>query len=101
MTARLHTAPSRINGIVVGGLCHQILLALRGVGGMTTEQLYARFEGGWISQRLTELRRASLIEMPDGGGKGKPVRLTDAGRRLVDPDGPLARRKTLTTYCQL
>ena len=95
------SAPARINGIVVGGLCHQILLALRGPGGMTSDQLYARFSSGWISQRLTELKRAGLIDMPAGALKGKPVRLTDAGRAAVSPDGPLARRKTLINYCHL
>ena len=96
---RIHTAPVRKHGIVVGSLDHKILLALRAPGGMTSEQINARFPNS-PSSALSRLRAAGLVE--DGGpGKEKAVWLTIKGRELIDPDGPLARRKTLNTYCQL
>ena len=88
----------RQDGITIGSLDHQILLALRGPGGMTSEQVYARFESRSPSQAMCNLKRAGLIETPPNGQKGKPVRLTDAGLRIVDPDGPLARRNSLIDY---
>ncbi len=94
------TRPERINGIVVGGLDHQILLALRGPGGMTSDQVYARFPSS-PSGALHRLKVAGLVAMPPSGHKGKPIRLTDAGRKAVDPAGPLARSKTLINYCHL
>jgi hypothetical protein len=50
---------------------------------------------------MCALRRAGLIVTPPNGRKGEKVYLTDAGRALVDPAGPLARRRSLITYCQL
>lgn len=94
------TRPQRTAGIVVGSLDHQILLALRAPGGLTSDQLYARFHPS-PSQAMCTLRRAGLIVTPPNGRKGEAVRLTDAGRALIDPEGPLSRRKTLITYCQL
>ncbi len=44
---------------------------------------------------------AGLITTGGMGKKGEGVALTDAGRALVDPDGDLARSKSLITYCQL
>lgn len=88
-------AKRRQDGIVVGSLDHQILLALR-PGSVTSEQVYARFHSP--SQVMCKLKRAGLIETPPNGQKGKPVRLSDAGRALVDPDGPLARRNSLIDY---
>ena len=32
---------------------------------------------------------------------GREVTLTEAGRALVAPEGPLSMRRTLQTYCQL
>ena len=96
----MRTAPERRNGIVVGSLDHQILLALRGPGGMTSDQVYARFPAS-PSGALHRLKVAGLVSMPGNGQKGKPIRLTDAGRAAVDPAGPLARSKSLITYCQL
>lgn len=93
------TRPERVNGILVGSLDHQILLALRGPGGMTSEQVYARFT--YASHALYRLKTAGLVDMPSPGQKGKPIRLTDAGRKAVDPAGPLARSKTLINYCHL
>lgn len=93
----LRTKPRREGGIVVGGLDHQILLALRAPSGMTSDQVYARFNSP--SQSMCNLRRAGLIVTPPNGHKGKPIRLTDAGRALVDPAGPLARSKSLIDYC--
>ena len=94
------TRPQRLSGIVVGSLDHQILLALRGPGGMTSDQVYLRFPAS-PSGALHRLKVAGLVAMPPSGQKGKPIRLTDAGRALVDPAGPLARSKTLITYCQI
>jgi len=96
----LRTRPERIGGLVVGGMAHQILLALRGEGGMTSDQIYARFSRS-TSQALCGLRRAGLIVTPPHGHKGEAVTLTAAGRALVDPAGPLSRRRSLNTYCQL
>ena len=98
--ANVRTRPERVGGLVVGGLEHRILLALRGPGGMTSEQIYVRFSPS-PSQAMCNLRRAGLILTPPAGHKGEAVRLTAAGRALVDPAGPLARSKTLSDYCQL
>lgn len=94
------TRPERVNGILVGSLDHQILLALRGPGGMTSDQVYARFPN-YPSHALYRLKTAGLVDMPSPGQKGKPICLTKAGREAVDPAGPLARSKTLISYCQL
>ena len=93
------TRPQRIDGILVGSLEHKILLALRPPAGMASEQLYARFHAP--SNAITRLARAGLIVTGGHGKKGEAVRLTDAGRQTVDPDGPLARSKTLINYCHL
>ena len=98
--AQLGRPSSAIHGIVPGGTAHLIMLALRGVGGMTSDQVCARFEGHQ-SGALHRLKEAGFIDLPASGNKGKPIRLTDSGRALTEPDGPLARRKTLITYCQL
>ncbi|MBI2278174.1 MAG: hypothetical protein HYU74_12540 [Dechloromonas sp.] len=92
--------PGREHGIVVGSLDHQVLLALRGPGGMTSDQVYARFTN-CPSGALHRLRVAGLIAMPTSGTKGKPISLTDAGKAVIDVNGPLSRRKSLITYCQL
>ena len=96
----LKTKPQRRHGIVVGSLDHQILLALRAPGGMTSEQVYARFPRS-PSQAICRLNRAGLITTGGMGKKGEGVSLTDAGRALVDPRGDLARSKTLINYCHL
>lgn len=95
-----HTRPQRCNGIVVGSLDHQVLLALRCPGGMTSDQVYARFTNK-PSGALFRLKAAGLIAIPATGHKGKPISLTDKGQKLVNADGPLARRTSLITYCQL
>ena len=98
---RIHTAPQRRLGIVVGSQDHQILLALRAPGGMTSDQLNARFPHS-PSSALSRLRADGLVEIDDFAGiRSKALKLTEKGRGLVDPDGPLARRRTLNTYCQL
>lgn len=97
---RVITRPERRGGIVVGSLDHRILLALRAPGGLTSDQLYERFHPS-PSQAMCALRRAGLIVTPPNGRKGEKVYLTDAGRAAVAPDGPLARRRSLITYCQL
>jgi hypothetical protein len=96
----LKTKPVRCSGIVVGSLDHQILLALRAPGGMTSEQVYERFPRS-PSQAICRLRRAGLIVTGGMGKKGEGVSLTPSGRALVDPDGDLARSKTLINYCHL
>jgi len=95
---QIHTAPTRRLGIVVGSQDHQILLALRAPGGMSSDQINARFAYS-PSAALSRLRSAGLIVAT--GEAGKQTTLTEKGRALVDPDGPLARRRTLNTYCQL
>lgn len=88
-----------INGITPGSTDHMMLLALRGCGGMNSEQIYARFNNA--SPSLHRLKSAGLIDMPRPGTKAQPIHLTEAGRALTDASGPLARSKTLFTYCQL
>jgi hypothetical protein len=95
---QVHATPTRRLGIVVGSQDHQILLALRAPGGMTSEQISNRFTHS-PSSALSRLRAAGLIAST--GEKEKQTTLTEKGRALVDPDGPLARRRTLNTYCQL
>ena len=89
-----------IAGIIPGSVNHRLLLALRGPGGMTSDQVYARFTSS-PSIALHRLKTAGLIEMPPNGHKGKPITLTEAGRALISPTGKLCRRKTLIEYCQL
>lgn len=96
----VRTRPERIGGLVVGGLPHRILLALRAPGGLTQDQVRERFPGK-NTEAMTELRRAGLIDALARGKKGETVRITDAGRAAVSPDGPLARARSLITYCQL
>jgi len=90
---------ARIDGVIPGSLQHQILLALRAPGGMTAEQIYARFDSP--STAMCLLRRAGLIVTPPTGHKGGVITLTGAGRALVDPRGKLSRAESLVTYCQL
>lgn len=92
-------ARQMVDGVMVGGLEHLILLALRGPGGMSSDQVYARF--GSPANALQRLKSAGLIEMNGMGQKGKPIRLTEKGRSRVADDGPLSRRSSLITYCQL
>lgn len=94
------TRPERKHGILIGSLDHQILLALRAPGGMTSEQIYARFANS-PSQAICRLKRGGLITTGGHGKKGESVRLTDTGRAVVDPSGDLARSKTLINYCHL
>lgn len=92
--------PAADHGVSPGSTAHLILLALRGAGGMSSDQVCTRF-GGHQSGALYRLQQAGLIAMPPTGHKGKPISLTDTGRALTAADGPLSRRKTLITYCQL
>ena len=96
----MRTRPERKNGIVIGSLDHQILLAVRAPGGLTSEQVYDRFPHS-PSGAMYRLKSAGLISVPPTGQKGGAIRLTEAGRQLVDPAGPLARSKTLINYCHL
>lgn len=93
----IQAGPVRKQGIVVGSVMHRMLLALRAPGGMTTEQIYERFRSP--TGEIASLRSAGLITCD--GNQVKQVNLTEKGRELVHPDGPLARRRTLNTYCQL
>lgn len=93
-------ASNSVNGIVPGGTEHRLLLALRGAGGMSSDQICARF-GTHQSAALHRLKDAGLVELPAIGHKGRPIRLTEKGQTLTNADGPLNRRSTLITYCQL
>lgn len=89
-----------IEGVTPGGTDHRLLLALRAPGGLTSDQVCARF-GGHQSAALGRLKNHGLINTPRPGDKGKPISLTERGRTLTDPAGPLCRARTLITYCQL
>lgn len=89
-----------IAGVVPGSTDHRVLLALRGAGGMTSEQICARF-GGYQTSSLGRLRDAGLIDLPAIGQKGIGIRLTAKGQALSNPDGPLCRRANLIDYCHL
>lgn len=98
--AALGPRGSAVAGVIPGSTDHRILLALRGAGGMTSDQLCARF-GGHQSGALHRLKVAGLVELPAMGHKGHTIRLTDQARELTAAEGPLNRRRTLITYCQL
>lgn len=91
--------PSAVHGVVPGSTDHRILLALRGVGGVTSDQLAARF--GHQGGALHRMKNAGLIQLPALGQKGKPILLTEKALELTGSDGPLNRRSTLINYCQL
>lgn len=91
--------PMAIHGVVPGSTAHLILLALRGVGGMSSDQISARF--GHQSGALHRLKQAGMVSLPEIGGKGQPIALTDKAKRLTASGQPLCRQKTLITYCQL
>lgn len=98
--AALGRPSQAIEGVVPGSTDHRILLALRGAGGMTSDQVCSRFNGHQ-SGALHRLKVAGLVELPAHGHKGKPINLTEKARELTSADGPLNRRSTLITYCQL
>ena len=98
--AALGRPSQAVSGIVPGSTDHRILLALRGTGGMTSDQVRNRFNGHQ-SGALHRLKVAGLVELPAMGHKGRLISLTEQGNALVSPDGPLSRRKTLIAYCQL
>lgn len=91
--------PEAIEGITPGSAEHQILLALRAPGGMTAEQIKTRF--GDASGALYRLSQKQMIVMPPIGTKGTYIKPTAKALELTSSDGPLCRRKTLNTYCQL
>lgn len=107
MRAFRHTSPratpgrpsQAVHGVIPGSTAHLVLLALRGVGGITSEQLTARF--GYVAGPLHALKKSGLVMLGNPGQKSIPVRLTELGQELTNADGPLARAKTLNTYCQL
>lgn len=98
--ARTSRNSNTVAGIVPGGTEHRLLLALRGAGGMSSDQVSARF-GGHQSAALHRLKDAGLVELPAIGHKGRTIHLTEKGQTLTSADGPLSRRSTLITYCQL
>ncbi|MFN4325208.1 MAG: hypothetical protein ACK4FP_04910 [Azonexus sp.] len=102
--AQPRRAPGRpsqaIEGVVPGGIEHRILLALRGPGGMTAEQIRDRF-GDYKSAALSRLKKSGLVTLPAPGSKGVPITITALGRTLTDSAGPLNRTRNLITYCQL
>ena len=87
-------------GVRVGSVPHLVLLGLR-AGAMTSSQLRERFSVG--GDTVKKLIDRQLVEQSGGGGRTNSFvyALTALGRELVSHDGPLARRKTLITYCQL
>lgn len=87
-----------VAGITVGSVKHKLLLALR-PGGAYFSQLKARFAVD-VSHPLHRMCNEGLVDAV-GDQDGRYFRLTNKGRDLVSTDGPLARRKTLNTYCQL
>lgn len=91
--------PAAVNGVVPGSTDHRILLALRGVGGMTSDQLSARF--GHQGGALHRMKAAGLVVLPSPGQKGRPILLTQKASDLTSSTGPLNRRSTLIDYCQL
>jgi len=88
-----------IEGVTPGSTDHLLLLALRGPGGMRSEQVRARFSTA--GPALHRLKTAGLINLPEHGQKGMQISLTQRGRELTEANGPLARAQSLFTYCQL
>lgn len=87
-----------IAGIVPCSTEHRILLALRG-SPLLQEQITARFSSPYGPlHRLTML---GLVAKPPAGKKGEEVRLTEAGRALLEQHPGLSRRSTEIIYCQL
>lgn len=97
--AALGRPVKNVEGVTPGSTDHRLLLALRGPGGMTTDQIRTRF-GGHQTASLYRLKTHGLIVVPRTGDKGVPIALTERGRALTDPSGPL-NRSHLITYCQL
>lgn len=86
-----------VAGVLPGGAEHRLLLALRGPGGMTPEQIQARF--GHVSASLHRLKQKGLISIGSHGQKGFAASVTDTGRALTEAGAPLSRSH-LITYCQ-
>lgn len=87
-----------VAGVMPGGAEHRLLLALRGPGGMTPEQITARF--GHVSASLHRLKQKGLICVGAPGQKSVAATVTDTGRALTEAGAPLSRSH-LITYCQL
>lgn len=85
-------------GVTVGGTAHKTLLAMRACGRIEVNQLIERFGDG-ARAHLPRLARQGLI-VQEENNSGAWL-LTEAGRALVAPEGPLSMRRTLQTYCQL
>lgn len=92
-------APRAIGGVIPGSSAHRLLLALR-AGDMTSEQVAERF-GRYMNDAAWRLARRGYLTAPAIGKHGGCMALTAEGKALVSPDGALARRTSLITYCQL
>lgn len=92
-------APKAIGGVVPGSSAHRPMLALR-AGNMTSEQVAERF-GRYMNDAAWRLARRGYLTAPALGKKDGCLALTEEGKALVSPDGALARRTSLITYCQL
>lgn len=91
--------PRAIGGVIPGSSAHRLLLALR-AGNMTSEQVAERF-GRYMNDAAWRLARRGYLTAPALGKKDGCLALTEEGKALVSPDGALARRNSLITYCQL
>lgn len=91
--------PRAIGGVIPGSSAHRLLLALR-AGNMTSEQIAERF-GRYMNDAAWRLARRGYLTAPPIGKKDGCMALTAEGKALVSPDGALARRTSLITYCQL
>lgn len=91
--------PKSVGGVVPGSSAHRLMLALR-AGNMTSEQVAERF-GRYMNDAAWRLARRGYLTAPALGKKDGCLALTAEGKALVAPDGALARRTSLITYCQL
>lgn len=87
-----------VAGIAIGSKAHKILLAMRATGRIHRAQIAERL-GDEASHGLGNLKKRGLV-LEEENNPGVWL-LTEAGRALVVPGGPLCARKTLQTYCQL
>lgn len=85
-------------GVTVGGTAHKTLLAMRATGRIEVSQLTERFGDGARAHLPRLARQGLIVQQENNSGAWL---LTEAGRALVAPEGPLSMRRTLQTYCQL
>lgn len=94
-----NNAPKPVGGVVPGSSAHRLMLALR-AGPMTSDQVAERF-GRYLNDAMRRLDRQGYLGKPAPGKQGERIALTDTGKALVSPGGPLARRTSEIVYCQL